>query len=176
VPQQNAPADLDGQLVSIEGSLIETFTAADQVRMTLQAGNVVFEALLERSGANPLPGFAPAGSVLATTGVYELKYDEYGQPEGFQMRLRDSADISVIARPSWLTRGRILALSCTLVVGILLFFAWVLALRRRVRAQTEQIREQLMRESRLEAELVRTSKLESLACWPAASRMISTTC
>jgi nitrogen-specific signal transduction histidine kinase/CheY-like chemotaxis protein len=39
---------------------------------------------------------------------------------------------------------------------------WVLTLRRRVQRQTEQIRAQLEKETRLEAELQRSSKLESL--------------
>jgi signal transduction histidine kinase/ActR/RegA family two-component response regulator len=68
----------------------------------------------------------------------------------------------VLTRPSWLTRRRILGFTGTLAVGILLFIVWVAALRRRVSAQTEQIRQQLKREAQLEAELLRASKLESL--------------
>src|SRR5208283_1489212 len=77
-------------------------------------------------------------------------------------QLRNLGDITVLGRPSRLTRSRILAFTGTLAVGILLFIAWVAALRRRVQAQTEQIRDQLKREARLQAELLRTSKLESL--------------
>jgi signal transduction histidine kinase/ActR/RegA family two-component response regulator len=161
-PLQDPASDLDGQLVNIKCALIDISPVGDQSRLSLQAGNLIFEAMLGPAAGKARLSFPPVGSVLSLTGVYELKNDEYGQPVAFQLRLRTPEDIAVLQRPSWLTRGRILALSGVLVVGILLFIAWVAALRRRVRAQTGQIREQLKRESRLEAELVRTSRLESL--------------
>ena len=133
-PRQDPVPDLDGQLVSIEGSLIDTSPAGGQSRLSLQAGNLIFEALLEDVAGRPRPELPAVGSVLLLTGVYELKFDEYGQPVAFQLRLRGPADVAVLMRPSWLTRGRIMALSGVLVAGILLFIAWVAALRRRVRA------------------------------------------
>ncbi|HZL45686.1 MAG TPA: ATP-binding protein [Opitutaceae bacterium] len=162
MPQQDPAPDLDGQLVSIKGTLIDTFMAGDLVRLTLQADNVIFEALFEKTKTNPGPASVPGGSVLSVTGVYELKFDEYGQPVAFQLRLRTPGDVKVITHPSWLTRARILAFAGALAVAVLLFIAWVVALRRRVRAQTGQIRDQMKRESQFEAELQRASKLESL--------------
>jgi signal transduction histidine kinase/CheY-like chemotaxis protein len=44
----------------------------------------------------------------------------------------------------------------------LLGLAWITALRRRVRQQTEQLREQLERQARLEREVQRAARLESL--------------
>ena len=163
VPQQAPGTDLDGQLVSIEAALIDTSPVGMQSSLSLQAGNLIFEALLDNPAATPSPPvLPPLGSVLSVTGVYELKFDEYGQPVAFQLRLRTPADLAVLTRPSWLTRGRVLTLSGVLVAGILLFTGWVAALRRRVSVQTGQIREQLKREAQLEAELVRASRLESL--------------
>jgi signal transduction histidine kinase/CheY-like chemotaxis protein len=161
-PQPNPAPDLDGQLVNIAGTLIDTSPRGDQSRLSMQSSSLIFEALLENVDGRSLRSFPAVGSILSLTGVYELRFDEYGQPTAFQLHLRTPGDITVLRSPSWLTRGRILAVSVVLVVGILLFIAWVAALRRRVRAQTEQIREQLRRESRLEADLVRTSRLESL--------------
>jgi signal transduction histidine kinase/CheY-like chemotaxis protein len=162
VPSPTPVPDLDGQLVSVEATLLDASIAGEQSRLSLQTGNIIFEALLENAtGLTRLP-FLPVGSVLSLTGVYELKYDEYGQPVGFQFQLRNASDVAVLVRPSWMTRSRILGFTSALAVGILLFIAWVAALRRRVRAQTEQLRQQLKREARLEAELLRTGKLESL--------------
>jgi two-component system, cell cycle sensor histidine kinase and response regulator CckA len=162
VPQETPVPDLDGQLVRVEGTLIDVSTAGEESRLSLQAGNVIFDALLENAAGMARLPFLPVGSVLSLTGVYELKFDEDGQPVDFQFQLRHAGDVAVLVRPSWLTRSRILAFTGALAVGILVFIAWVTALRRRVNAQTEQIRQQLKREARLEAELLRTGKLESL--------------
>jgi len=56
----------------------------------------------------------------------------------------------------------VLTLAGLLTLGILIVVAWVVALRRRVQRQTEQIREQLAREAHLATELQKASKLESL--------------
>ncbi len=161
-PQQAPAPDLDGQLVKVTGTLIDTAAVGGQFRLSVQAGNLIFEGLLENLGRRPDLPSVPVGAVLSLLGVYELKYDEFGQPDAFQLRLRTPADITVLVRPSWFTRDRILVIASLLGVGILLFVAWVTALRRRVRAQTEQIRRQLQREARLEAELQRASRLESI--------------
>src|SRR4029077_9533374 len=102
------------------------------------------------------------GSRLAVTGVYEVKYDDFGQPGGFRIGPRSAADIVVLASAPCLNTRLMLYVGAVLSCGIILFTAWVAALRRRVGQQTEQIRLQLKRESDLEAELQRATKLESL--------------
>ena len=160
VVEKNAVAAEDGQLVAIEGVLIGYARVPDQTRLTLQTPNAIFEAYLEEpKGRNDWVGLA-SNSRLALTGVYEVKYDQLGQPEGFQLRLRTAGDVTVLESPSWWTRSRILGFTGTLALGTLLIIGWVAALRRRVNEQTEQIREQVKRESWLEAELQRAGKLE----------------
>ena len=157
------PADAeDGRLVALEGDLIEHSAAGDEIRLTLQKQGVIFEAIMAKSGLEKASGEIENGSRLALTGVYVVKYDEYGAPASFQLRLRSAGDIAVLKKPSWLTRQRILFLAGTLSLGTLVFVAWVTALRRRVKIQTKQIREQLERELWLKGELQRASKLESL--------------
>ena len=160
--EKQAIAAEDGQLVTIEGVLIGNSRAADQIRLTLQTQNAIFEAYLEGARQSGDPAGLSNNSRLALTGVYEVKYDQFGQPEAFQLNLRSTADIALVESPSWWTRGRILGITGTLALGTLTFIAWVAALRRRVNEQTAQIREQLKRESWLEAELQRAGKLESL--------------
>jgi signal transduction histidine kinase/ActR/RegA family two-component response regulator len=152
----------DGRLVSVEGLLIENSRAGNLVRLTLQTENAIFEAILDPARADEALTRIVNGSRLALTGVYEVKYDEYGQPVTFQLHLRSPADVTVRQSPSWWTRGRILGFTGALAFGTLLFIAWIWALRRQVHEQTEQIRQQVKRESQLQAELQRASKLESL--------------
>lgn len=151
----------DGRLVKVEGTLIDSSSTGGQLRLTLQASNTIFEAFLETNQAGVM-GRIENGSRLALIGVYDVKYDEYAKPAAFQLHLRTINDVTVLQRPSWFTRQRILAFASTLGLGTLIFIAWVAALRRRVKAQTEQIREQVQRESWLKDELQRASKIESL--------------
>ena len=145
----------DGHLVNIEGTLINYSTTGDQFRLSLQNDKALFEAFLSKNATGGAYPDAAEGSRLSLTGVYELIFDNFGKPSAYRINLRTAGDISVLQRPSWLTRGRILAVAGALMVGVLLFIAWVAVLRR-------QVREQVKRESRLEAELQRASKLESL--------------
>ncbi len=153
--------DLDGRLVRVEGSLLESSATSEQTHLTLQAENTVIQVDLPRGTDDSAMALA-AGSRLAVTGVYEVKYDDFGQPGGFRIGPRSAADIVVLASAPWLNTRLMLYVGGVLSCGIILFTAWVAALRRRVGQQTEQIRLQLKRESDLEAELQRATKLESL--------------
>ncbi|HYP16812.1 MAG TPA: ATP-binding protein, partial [Opitutus sp.] len=84
------------------------------------------------------------------------------QTRGFGLQLRSPEDIAVFAPPRLWTLQRALAAVAVLAACSLLGVAWISALRRRVRAQTRQIREQLERQARLEAEVQRAARLESL--------------
>jgi signal transduction histidine kinase/ActR/RegA family two-component response regulator len=68
----------------------------------------------------------------------------------------------VVQSPSWLTRGRLLALVLVFAVGAGAAATWSVMLRRRVRAQTVLIRRQLEQQGALERELEKVAKLESL--------------
>ena len=144
--------------MGIEGLLIDHVRIGDRVRFTLQAGEVIFSATLDTVGAVEVR----PGARARLTGVHEVEFDPAGRPVSFVLRLRTPADVAVLEQPSWWTRSRILAFTGMLVLGIALFLGWNTVLRRRVRTQTEQIRAQLERETRLQAELARAGKLESL--------------
>ncbi|MEO7598784.1 MAG: ATP-binding protein [Opitutus sp.] len=154
--------ELDGSLVKTTATLIDDSTVGDQMRLTMQSENAIFEAYLDQAAAPDRKSPLPVGSVVRLTGVYQIKFTDDGHPSAFFILLRSSSDIAVLERPSSLTRERILTFAATLGVGIVLFIAWVVALRRRVKKQTDQIRGQLEKEARLESELQRATKLESL--------------
>lgn len=150
---------LDSRLVRLRASLRQVGREEEHYRLTLEANGRMFNATLPaQSGWQP----PEPGSELGLTGVYVLEFDVYRQPDDFRLELRNVADIELLARPSWWNVQRTLYVAGGFGVCTLLIFAWVVALRRRVRVQTEQIRRQLEKETRLQGELERNTRLESL--------------
>jgi signal transduction histidine kinase/ActR/RegA family two-component response regulator len=159
-PQDAPEAALDGQLVRIHGVLLSGSVVGRFMQATIQTPAKIFEATLELANAEfTLPEI---GSRVALTGVYTVGYDERSQADTFTLRLRRPGDFAVLETPSWWTRTRILAFTGVLALGVLLFLGWITILRRQVLRQTDQIRQQVERESKLQAELTRAGKLESL--------------
>ncbi len=158
-----ADVELDGRLASIEAHLLDPGMRGGSGRLVLQANGVIFEAVLADHDIGANEHWA-AGSDVRLTGVYDVDFDEYKRPHGVRFLLRSPADVVVLRRPPWLTVGRAFSAIGILLAGWVLGFGWVVALRRRVRRQTDQIRDQLESEkaARLEAALARASKLESL--------------
>ncbi len=159
-PSDRPDPALDGLLVTVTGTLIGYSRIGELSQFTVQTPGKIFAATLERAPV----GFASPelGSRTALTGVYDLEYDEQGRPETFGLRLRAPADIAVLESPSWWTRLRIMAFTGVLAFGALLFIGWITVLRRQVQRQTGQIRVQMEREGRLQADLARAGRLESL--------------
>ncbi len=155
--------DLDGQLVHIEATLLDLGAQERGTRLIMQKDGIVFEALLDTE-KNAAPADWVPGSRLGLTGVYQVQYDENKRPHSVQLQLRSVKDVRVLQRPSWWTGPHLLAVTGVLFICVVLGLAWVSALRRQVRQQTEQIRAQIEIEkaARLDAALVRASKLESL--------------
>ncbi len=153
----------DGRLVRMNAMLLDLGAQEKGTRLIMQEGAVIFEALLD-APKSTLPDNWVAGSRLALTGVYQIQFDEYKRPHTVQLQLRTLGDVRILSHAPWWTVARALTATAVLAVGIVLGFGWVVALRRRVRRQTGQIREQVENEkaARLEAALARASKLESL--------------
>ncbi len=152
----------DLRLVRVQGTLIDTSRHADRLHFTLQADNTIFDATLEHSpGAGPQGSFSP-GMRLELSGVYRLVFDDFDRPRGFQMQLRSERDLVVLQAARFWTVTRALGMAGGLGGCTLLVFVWVAALRHRVRAQTEQIRQQLEKQTSLEAELERAQRFRSL--------------
>ncbi len=155
--------DLDGQLVHIEATLLDLGAQERGTRLIMQKDGTVFEALLDAE-KNAAPDDWVPGSRLGLTGVYQVQFDENKRPHSVQLQLRSVQDVRVLQHPSWWTGRHLLAVTGVLFICVVLGLAWVSALRRQVRRQTVQIRAQIEIEkaARLDAALVRASKLESL--------------
>jgi len=153
---------LDAQLVSATGTLVDALRQPERTRLTLQSGNTFFEAVLNHPEGTPAPsGFDP-GSVLKVTGIYQADFDDARGLRGFRLQLRSPGDVAMVKAPRLWTVSRALTVAGLLGILAVSSVVWVTALRRRVRQQTGQIREQMERQARLEAELQRTARLESL--------------
>ncbi len=153
---------LDGRLVTAGGILIDVLRQPQHARLTLQNGNTVFEALADYPSDTSATADLAVGAVLKLTGVYRADFDDARQVRGFRLWLRSWGDVAVVQGPRRLTVQRVLFIATALGVGLLLGVVWVTVLRRRVRQQTEQIHEQMERQARLEAEVQRAARLESL--------------
>jgi two-component system, cell cycle sensor histidine kinase and response regulator CckA len=159
-PSSGFSEDLDGRLVRLTGILLHASKRGEELHMNLDFGGQIFEAYLE--GAGDMVAGLEDGSRVLVTGLLQAQSDEREKPVAYHMHLRSAADIAVLERPPWLNPRRMLTLAGSLAAVILLAMVWVFVLRRRVKAQTQQIREQLEREAKLHAELQRASKLEAL--------------
>jgi signal transduction histidine kinase/ActR/RegA family two-component response regulator/uncharacterized protein YdeI (BOF family) len=159
-PSRLMPA-LDARLVTVRGRVIDVFRQRNQWRLTLQTERTLFEAVLTTTADQP--ALDPrVGAGLELTGIYQLVFDDARQTRGFALQLRTPADLVVFQRPRLWTLQRALAVCAVLGGAVLLGVAWITALRRRVHQQTRQLRDQMERQSQLEAEVQRAARLESL--------------
>ena len=133
----------DGQLVEVEARLLERISTPDGPSLLLDADGTAFSAVLDaRTPADVIGRLEPGSRVrlrgiclvqLATTGIQR-------RGRSFQL-LVPGEGVTVLEAPSFWNVARALALVGVLAGVIVLAFAWVLILRRRVTAQTRDLRQ-----------------------------------
>ncbi|HWA87637.1 MAG TPA: ATP-binding protein [Opitutus sp.] len=153
--------ELDGRLVQIVAKIAEAGHQTGGLRLVCSSGGRVFEAVSHHHDP-ALPDTIDRDCVARLTGVYDLQTFQNGAPPVFRLLLRSVGDVAVIEPSPWWTATRVKSLVAALALAIVLVVTWLVALRRRVQHQTTQIRRQFEKAERLEAEMVRASKLESL--------------
>ena len=139
-----------GELVSVEAEFVEAFRGAEHalILQLREAGRLLQARLaVQRPGEFAL---AP-GSRVRVTGICETRAArQLWTPQvaaGIEIQLRSAADVELLARPRWWTVQRLLPVLGLLAAALALAAGWVMALRRRVVAQTEIIRQKLEREA-----------------------------
>ena len=159
---------LDAGLTEIKATLLNKVTISGQPVMTLQVGDVVFNAYLE-SGAFPdnLRSIRE-GSILQLTGIYLIQADKdngYVAPQSFRLLLRTPEDIVLLQNASWWNWQHTVTVLGVLLALFLSVLAWVLLLRHKVSEQTLVIKEKLNNEKQLkkQAEAANRAKSEFLA-------------
>jgi diguanylate cyclase (GGDEF)-like protein len=145
-------APYDGLLVRVRGQLIEQVRGAEEDFLALRYGGMLFRARLARHGGVPSPTLAN-GSLLELTGVCTVRTDESREPKSFELQLRSPADVRVVQAPPWWNLEHTLAVLGVALGTMAATLGWIVLLRRRVRAQTGMIRQQLDAISRSEATL-----------------------
>jgi signal transduction histidine kinase len=141
-PAQALNPDLDGELVSLEGRLIETEArhagkATNQV-LSLMTGDTLFEAELADSGVASFK--AAKNSLVRVTGVNAVQTDPGRRARFFRLLMRDPDDATVLqGPPGWTLRvacqiGAVAAL--VIVAGLV----WIVVLRRQVALSTAGLR------------------------------------
>ena len=149
-PEDVADASHDSTLVELEGLLVSSRKEQNEQVLELQTGLRTFLARVrEPKGANAILN----GSRLRLDGVYVVRS---GNPppdlrvSSFEVLLNSVADITVLARPPWWTTKRVLGLLEAMGVVLVAAGLWAFTLRRRVRAQTITIRDQIERHATVE--------------------------
>jgi PAS domain S-box-containing protein len=141
--------ELDGELVRIEGVLLDKTLVPEEQVLILESDGVVFQTKLEDAGSIPVLRKIEEGSRLAVTGICSVQVDENRTPRAFRVLARSVEDIRVIERTPWWTH-RHAVLLLLIIGGILLLAAVAVAiLRRQVRDKTAEIREWLRRQAAL---------------------------
>ena len=146
----------DGLLVELDADVLQRFSKGVQSRLTLQDGPIVFSAEVVRGGApGSMAEFEP-GSRILVRGVCSISSSENHEPSSFRLLIPSAQDIVLLSAAPWWTARHTMAAVSGALLSILLAGAWVLSLRRQVRAQTKVIQ-------RNQQELVETSRLAGMA-------------
>jgi signal transduction histidine kinase len=172
--EQALRGDYDAVLVELEAQLIGEDRAASDPTIVLSSGGVVFSAILSaQAQARRLPDWEK-GTIVKIAGVCSHKADSDGTsapgdgfsvPKSFRILLRSTQDVVVIRRPSWWTPSHAVSTVAFVAVLTLVILVWVFVLRKRVRQQTHEIRQQLVEAGRLKraAEAANRAKSEFLS-------------
>ncbi len=132
--------DQDASLVEIDARVLSRTQDVHGDSLAMKSGDRIFSARIEQL-APRANGALEEGSDLRLTGICRVEAGGEGnQPQSFHLLLRSPADIVVLHRPGWWTLSRAVWILGFLGIGVVAALAWVILLRRRVQAQTAELR------------------------------------
>ncbi len=166
--------DHDAELVAIQGQLIGEDESASDPTIVLASGKFVFSAVLGAQSPEQRLASWKKGTTFKIVGICAVKDgtdragtagDGFSTPASFRILLRSPQDVVVIKSPSWWTPAHAIAMLGAGVMFILAVLTWVFVLRKRVKEQTDTIRQQLEEAAKLRnaAEEASRAKSEFLA-------------
>src|SRR6185312_9791381 len=109
--------------------------------LVLQSSNLVFTAEKEGVTEDSFLTSIPIGSTLEVNGVCLLQTDEVGKTKSMQLLLPSANDVRILAKPSWMTAQRLLAILAVSLVVILIGSTWIIMISRKNSALKELIHE-----------------------------------
>jgi diguanylate cyclase (GGDEF)-like protein len=146
---QALQGDDDGQLVQMEGELVDQEHIGEDLQLMLRSGAILIPAILPLSLAGKSASAWKDGSILRLTGLcngqvgaetWNLRNGEV-QPGSVQILLRSASDVRVLERPSWWTPQHALGILLAVALFAIAAAAWILVLRQRVEQQTRALRD-----------------------------------
>ncbi len=140
----------NGRLVQVETRLLDLARRYDTWFLTLDIGGVEARQIAVAEWRTDEKLEIEPGSMLRLTGVALSDAGSMVHRRFLRLLLREKADVVVAAQPPWLSSP-----GARTLLGLLLGFVFIAAaaafmMRRQVRQQTAQIREQLQKEALLE--------------------------
>jgi signal transduction histidine kinase len=156
----------DCRLVRIEAVVLDRAHHSQDQFLVLQSGGFIYHAYLQRKGDGTDFAYLQNGSTVAVTGVCvidpgeEWHAGEDWRAKSFRVLLRSAGDIALIRVAPWWNLQRVLWMVGLLCGAMLGAFAWVAALHRRVRHQTDIINQKMELEVALEREILEISNRE----------------
>jgi len=153
-----AGGDHDGSLVRIDAYLVDRLGNSREQVLALRAGRTLFNAHLEQAVEDAGLASLRPGSLLRLTGICSVESEAAegsSLPRSFRLLLRSPRDVGVLESAPWWTPRRVLGAGSVLLGLVVAAAAWVVVLKRQVRAQTDLIR-------RGQRELLVSEKMASL--------------
>src|SRR5450755_2920154 len=153
----------EAELIRIKGKLLSHLAEGGDEILELSSKGIVYQALLPQTMGGDKIASVPENSTVELNGIAQIKTATgfYYTPTAFQILLRSAEDLRVLERPSWWTASHTLYVLLCAVGGILIVLSWAGVLRRRVRQQTEVIRDQLKEARALKAAAETASRSKS---------------
>jgi PAS domain S-box-containing protein len=146
----------DCRLVTIEATILDRARHSREQFLVLQTpSGFIFHAYLEKKGVGTDFAYLENGTKVAVTGVCLIETGNSWQAgqawraKSFRIMMRSAGDVFVLKWPPWWNLQKLFWVLGLLGVIALSAFAWVVILRRRVRAQTRIIRDKLQVEAAL---------------------------
>lgn len=155
----------DGRLVQLEATLLDHLHVDGRHQLTLRTGSQIFEASLSGSPSSAASIHTiRTGSRVRVSGIYNVRLDpsESGpSPQSFTLKLRNASDVGVLESAPWWNWRH--AVGLMVMLGLLGLGAatWGVVLRRKVREQTELIREKFETEKQLKQKAKAASRAKS---------------
>jgi diguanylate cyclase (GGDEF)-like protein len=126
-------------LVEMRGRVMSLVHGPTSDAMVMMVDQHPVNVLLWTGRRTPLPDLTP-GTLVAVRGICRIMPTGlWGNPVLFRLDMRQSSDLTVLARPSWWTVTHLLYVLGGLLAIALLIMAWAVVLRGRVAIQAERI-------------------------------------
>jgi signal transduction histidine kinase len=152
---------MHGRLIRMEAKNVEVLRGPNETLWVLQAGGTVVFAHLKGSSNLIDAAVQQRGAVISLDGILLNRpspiLDFESSNDALHILLRQSHDLRLLTPAPFWTFHRLVTLLSTIVCIVILAAAWVVALRRKVKQQSELIRATASREA-VDAERLRIAR------------------